>query len=160
MFRKDKMQFGTRRYMPHLKPKTGWPELTALIDVLFLALLFFALSSSFVRISGISVELPRIQAPNVADVERLVVTVTPSDDPKQSCQVYFQDKIMSFDMLQQEFFKLTDTSSKASIIISADRRVPFDTVARIMAFAESAKISSFIAVAPPDAKRETRFEQR
>jgi hypothetical protein len=29
-----------------------------------------------------------------------------------------------------------------------------------MALAESAKISSFIAVAPPDAKRETRFEQR
>ena len=67
---------------------------------------------------------------------------------------------MTVDMLKQQFFKLNDTSKQASIIICADRRVPFETVARIMAFAESAKISSFIALAPPDVKRETRFEQR
>ena len=153
-------KFGTRRYAPKLKPKTGWPELTALIDVLFLSLLFFALSGSFVRISGISVELPRMTAPNVADVERLVVTVSPPDMPGKPCQVYFQDRLMTLDMLQQQFFKLNDTSKQASIIICADRRVPFETVSRIMAFAESAKLSSFIALAPPDAKRETRFEQR
>lgn len=155
-----KIRFGTRRYAPKLKPKTGWPELTALIDVLFLSLLFFALSGSFVRISGIGVELPRMEAPNVADVERLVVTVSPPEVPGRPCQVYFQDKIMTVDMLKQQFFKLNDTSKQASIIICADRRVPFETVARIMAFAESAKISSFIALAPPDVKRETRFEQR
>lgn len=156
----NKLKFGTRRYKSRLKPKTGWPELTALIDVLFLALLFFALSGSFVRISGIGVELPRIQAPNVADVERLVVTVSPPDVPGKPCQVYFQDKLMTLDVLKEQFFKLNDSSRQASIIICADRRVPFETVARIMAFAESAKISSFIALAPPDAKRETRFEQR
>ena len=152
-------RIGQRRYAPSLKPKTGWPELTALIDVLFLILLFFALSGSFVRISGIGVELPRIQAPSVADVERLVVTVSPPEAPGKPCQVYFQDKLMSVEMLQQHFFKLNDTSNRASIIICADRRVPFETVARIMAFAEAAKISSFIALAPPDVKRETRFEQ-
>ena len=147
-----------RRYVTRLKPKTGWPELTALIDVLFLVLLFFALSSSFIRISGIGVELPKVQAPNVADVERFVVTVTAPDAPDKPCLVYFQDKLMSIDMLKQHFFKLNDNSAKASIIICADRRVPFDVVSQIMAFAESAKISSFIALAPPDVKKETRFE--
>ena len=67
---RNDLKFGSRRYAPKLKPKTGWPELTALIDVLFLSLLFFALSGSFVRVSGIGVELPRMEAPNVADVER------------------------------------------------------------------------------------------
>ena len=32
-------RIGRRRYAPTLKPKRGWPELTALIDVLFLVLL-------------------------------------------------------------------------------------------------------------------------
>ena len=152
-------KIGRRRYAPSLKPKSGWPELTALIDVLFLILLFFALSGSFVRISGIGVELPRIQAPSVANVERLVVTVSPPDAPGKPCQIFFQDKLVPLEMLRQNFFKLNDSSGRSSIIICADRRVPFDTVARIMASAEEAKISSFIALAPPNVKRETRFEQ-
>lgn len=155
----DKKNISQRRYAPTLKPKSGWPELTALIDVFFLVLLFFALSSSFVRISGIRVELPRIPAPSVATVERLVVTVTPPERPGKECQVYFQDKLMTLDLLKQQFFKLKDTARDANIVICADRRVPFETVSRIMAFAESAKISCFVALVPPDAKRETRFEQ-
>lgn len=158
MLNNDK-NIGKRRYAPTLKPKSGWPELTALIDVLFLVLLFFALSGSFVRISGIKVELPRTQAPTVATVERLVVTVSPPESPGKPCQVYFQDKRMTIDALKQQFFKLKDTSKEANIVICADRRVPFETVSQIMAFAESAQISSFIALAPPDVRRETRFEQ-
>lgn len=157
--RKRSTPVGKRRYAPTLKPKSGWPELTALIDVMFLALMFFALSGSFVRISGISVELPRVQAPDVADVERFVVTVSPPETPGKPCQVYFQDKLMSVELLQQHFSRLRDTSARASIIIFADRRVPFDAVSRIMAYAEAAKISSFIALAPPNAKQDTRFEQ-
>ena len=153
------ISIGKRRYAPSLKPKSGWPELTALIDVLFLSLLFFALSSSFVRVSGIGVELPRVPAPDVADVEKFVVTVAAPESPGKPCPVYFQDKLMTIDMLKIRFFRLNEKSPRASIIICADRRVPFDTVSRIMAIAESAKISSFIALAPPDAKRETRFEQ-
>jgi len=158
MLRQEK-NWGRRRYAPTLKPKAGWPELTALIDVLFLILLFFALSGSFVRVSGIGVELPRIQAPNIADVERLVVTVSPPDAHGKTCQIFFQDKLVTLEMLRQNFFRLNDSSGRPSIIICADRRVPFETVARIMASAEEAKIPSFIALAPPDAKRETRFEQ-
>ena len=158
MLRQEK-NFGRRRYAPTLKPKSGWPELTALIDVLFLILLFFALSGSFVRVSGIGVELPRIQAPNIADVERLVVTVSPPEAPGRPCQIFFQDKRVPLDMLRQNFFRLNDSSGRPSIIICADRRVPFETVTRVMAAAEEANISSFIALAPPDAKRETRFEQ-
>ena len=78
---RNDLKFGSRRYAPKLKPKTGWPEVTALIDVLFIMLLFFALSGSFVRISGIRVDLPRYTAPNKADVERLVVTVSPPEVP-------------------------------------------------------------------------------
>ena len=67
---------GARRYKPGLKPKSGWPELTALIDVLFLVLLFLFLSSSFVRVTGIRVNPPRVRPSSFADLERFVVTIT------------------------------------------------------------------------------------
>ena len=53
--------FGERRYRPRLKCFGGWPELTALVDILFLALLFFVLASSFVQVSGVRVSLPQEQ---------------------------------------------------------------------------------------------------
>ena len=152
-------KIGERRYQPTLKPKTGWPELTALIDVLFLTLLFFALSNSFVRVSGIGVELPRTAAPEVADIGRFVVTVVPSPTPDKSCLVYFQDRQVTLPILKERLFKLTDGSSKQSIIICADKRVPFDVVSQIMAMAGTAKLSSFIVLTPPETKQETRFEQ-
>jgi biopolymer transport protein ExbD len=67
---------------------------------------------------------------------------------------------MTMDMLKQEFFKLNDSSKRTSIVVYADRSVPFDTVSQVMALAGSAGISGFIALGTPDVKRETRFEQR
>ncbi|UKI33820.1 MAG: hypothetical protein L6W00_10595 [Lentisphaeria bacterium] len=68
---------GRRRYRTRLKPLSGWPEVIALVDIFFLALIFFFLSGSFVRVSGISVELPRVRPSNIADMEKFVVTITP-----------------------------------------------------------------------------------
>ena len=47
----------------------------------------------------------------------------------------------------------------ASVIIRADQRVAFETVAEVMAMAEAAKLSSFLAVMPPSARQETVFGQ-
>ena len=72
---------GRRRYCTRLKPLSGWPGVTALVDIFFLALIFFFLSGSFVRVSGISVELPRVRPSNIADMEKFVVTITPPAAP-------------------------------------------------------------------------------
>lgn len=152
------MIIGSRRYCTRLKPRHGWPELTALVDICFLALLFFVLSSSFVRVSGISVDLPRMKVSNMASLERYVVTVTPPDTANAAGQIYFRDRLVDHDGLRQELSRLHDRSKRVSVIIRADKSVPFSRVAEVMAIAESSKISSFIAVAPPAERQVTGFE--
>ncbi len=93
-------EIGKRRYRTRLTPHCGWPELTALVDILFIALLFFVLSSSFVRVSGISVELPRVKAPNIADLERFIISVAPSPSGAES-RIPFRDQPDSADTLRQ-----------------------------------------------------------
>ncbi|MBO5990419.1 MAG: biopolymer transporter ExbD [Lentisphaeria bacterium] len=139
-----------RRYRTRLKYFKRWPELTALLDVLCLLLLFFALAGSFIRIPGIGVELPRIAAPEVAELERFVVSVTPPAKEGAECQFYFKDKVVTFDELKHEFSTIKDKSVKRTVIICADSKVPFDTVAQVLAAAEAAELSSFIAVMPPE----------
>lgn len=155
----DKNLTRRRRYRTRLKPFCNWPEMTSMLDVLFLALLFFALSSSFIRIPGIGVELPRLEAPQVAELERFVVSITPPPLEGKSCQFYFKDKLVSLEELKHEFFRISENSASRSIVICADRRVPFDVVTQVMAVAESAKLPSFIAVMPPEVRREVIIEK-
>lgn len=63
-----------RRYRSRLTPLTGRPDLTPLINVMFLVLIFFMLSSSFVQVSGIRVDLPEVNAPSSIDIEKFIVS--------------------------------------------------------------------------------------
>jgi len=145
------------RYQTKLRALHGWPEMVAAIDLFFLILLFLVVSSSVVRVSGISVELPRLKATNSADMGKFIVTITPPPAPDRDCQFYFQDKPLTAEALRQQLSLLHDRKTQG-IIIRADKRVPFEVVAEVMTIAESARLNSFIAVIPPSSNTETHFE--
>jgi len=153
-------QLGQRRYRTRLKTMSGWPDLTALVDILFLALLFFALASRVVQVSGISVALPQVKAQNTVSLERFVISITPPEpggDPRGT--IYFRDRrFPDAKSLRNELAALHNSSKKASVVIRADRGVPFETVAEVMATAEEAGMPSFIAVIPPENTPSTTFE--
>ncbi len=154
-----KTEIGKRRYRTRLTPRSGWPELTVVIDVLFLALIFFFLSNSFVRVSGISVALPQVSASNVVDMEKFIVTIVPPQHHGGSCLLYFNEQPVTTELLKQRLGELRGRARSASVIIRADRAVPFETVTEVMSLAAAARLASFIAVAPPSEKPETVFGQ-
>lgn len=157
--RADSIQ-NVRRYRTRLRLLSGWPELTALIDILFLALLVFVISSSFVRVSGISVELPRLPAPDTAVLERYIVTITPPDQEHPQGTIYYRDKQVNHEELRRRLSEVHDRAKQASVVIRADRRVPFSEVATVMAIAEAAQLPSFIAVLSSDDRRSASFEKQ
>ncbi len=152
----SKLKIGQRRYRPRLQPYTGWPSWLPLIDILFLMVLFIYVSKSFVQVSGFKVDLPRVSAPIAADMEKYIITVVPNG--REAALIYYQDDRVRMEELPQRLFQLHDASQHAAVIIRADRGVPFDTVARIMAIAERAEVPSFIAVASPEDKPGKTFE--
>lgn len=150
---------GRRRYASRLKCRSGWPEVTALVDILFLAMLFFVLASSFVRVSGVRVSLPQVKARNTAALERFVVSLTPPEaGGNPGGNIYFRDKLCNIDELRKELSLLHDRSKQATIIIRADRNVPFERVAEVMAITEAAQLPSFVAVTQPEETLSTPIE--
>ena len=143
-----------RRFRPRLKRLAGMPPMVAAIDIFFLTLLFFMLSSSFVQVSGIKVDLPRAETPVAADIEKFIVTIAWSANGPQT---YFNDRPVSHEKLKEELARISGISKSAMIVIRADRRVPFEPVTEVMTMAEKAKLASFIAVMPPRTDRETSF---
>lgn len=148
-----------RRYRPRLQAKHGWPVLTALIDLLFLLVMFMVLSLGSTKLSGIAVELPRFAAGKLEQVDKFVVSLTKPVGSEAS-QIYFQDNPVTRNQLAEELQKLRQSKIRRAIIIRADRSVPFDDVMAIMGVAENAGLSSFLATSPAaESIGEAAFEQ-
>ena len=54
-------------------------ELTPLIDCVFLLLIFFMLTSSFILVPGINVKLPKAVTSQQISIQRVVIVVTSED---------------------------------------------------------------------------------
>lgn len=152
----NESSFGSRRYRPRIRPRHGWPEVTALLDIMFLALLFFVLSSNAAKVSGISVDLPRTSAGRVMQLERFVISLVPNAEGN-GYTIFFQDRLVDLRVLAEELLKMSRNRNSA-VIIRADRRVSFEYVTEVMALAENAGVTCLLATVP-DQRRDAKFEQ-
>ncbi len=133
----------------------GWPNMTALIDVMFLMLIFFMISSSFVQLSGIKVDLPKVGTTNTLDVEKFVLTVVELD---KHWEIYFNDQVIGdWDKLREKLADISSVSSTGTVIVRADRKVPFAILSKIMVLAEQSDLSVFLATLPTKQKAAATF---
>jgi len=96
-----------------------------LINVIFLVVLFFTLSSRFVLQPGLAVTLPASSFTLAPRVEAQIVSVTAAPVPV----IYHRDQRVSLEELRQ---RLADTKVRErSLIIKADKNTPYDLVVKI-----------------------------
>ena len=110
----------TTRYNPELF------NLIPLINVLFLTLAFAALSQSFIVQPGLSVVLPVSSFALSPERHPQIVSITAGALPT----IYFRDKKVALDKLES---LLSEPNIKdRSLIIRADKAVPYDLVSNVM----------------------------
>jgi biopolymer transport protein ExbD len=96
-----------------------------LINVIFLVVLFFVLSSRFVLQPGLAVTLPASSFTLGPRVDAQIVSITAAPVPA----IYHRDQRVSLDELRQ---RLADTKVRErSLIIKADKNTPYDLVVKI-----------------------------
>ncbi|MBR4884530.1 MAG: biopolymer transporter ExbD [Lentisphaeria bacterium] len=156
MIRSETASIASRRYRTKLRDHNGFPYCVALLDLLFLLLLFVAMSTQVIRISGIKVDLPQADAPQESVLGKLIVTITPGEY-ENDCRYYFRDREIKLDGLRQIFSQQTERNKK-TVIIRSDRKVPAGVLHELISSIHEANMSVLIAVQPPDARPEMHFE--
>ncbi|MEA2013254.1 MAG: biopolymer transporter ExbD [Verrucomicrobiota bacterium] len=142
------------KYKTNLKIVSGNIDLAALIDVVFLLLIFFLLSSSLVFQPGIPVDLPEIQNKSMRAADKLVITLTKDN------YIFFNDKQLSWNNLEKElreeirkitnrntkcFAKKTSaTTSSVTVILSADKNVRYEQIVKVMDLARSLNVGVYL----------------
>ncbi|MBR2906125.1 MAG: biopolymer transporter ExbD [Lentisphaeria bacterium] len=139
---------------PALKAASPFPELIPFVNVFFLLLIFFVMGSSFVSVSAIPVTLPRTANAGIYSVKKYIITV----DDKGT--IYFNDVIIeNMDTLKTRL--LSDvrgiSDGTGSIVLRADLRTNFGTIAKIMALADELNINTFILAGKNEEEKKTSF---
>ena len=101
-------------------------ELTPLIDVIFILLLFFSVSTTLItNKQGIKIQLP--EAETVNENKKGVIL---SIDANQT--IYFEDKKISMDLIQGKVKQQLGTNANLQIILNAHRGTPYHIVIKAM----------------------------
>ncbi|MBN1492653.1 MAG: biopolymer transporter ExbD [Candidatus Omnitrophica bacterium] len=98
-------------------------DMTPLIDVVFLLLIFFMVTSTFVHISGIRVRLPDAESAKLIDKETGLKI-----DIDARGRYFIDENNTSFERLVEIFVK---QKKDTVITISADKQVAFESVMQV-----------------------------
>ena len=111
------------KFNRHLKIEKGLIDLTPLVNVFFLLLIFFIFTSSFIFQPGIRVALPKVVTSEVIPEESVVITVTKDN------KIYLNDREISSDELSPSLRLIV--KEKASLLIKADSQASLGRVVEI-----------------------------
>lgn len=140
-----------RIFNTNLKIIKGRPDLTPMIDVVFLLLIFFMLSSSFVQVSGITVNLPDAVVSSETSVNKLVVSIDRQN------KFYFNEIPMTWNILREQLQKCKLQWNADTVIIRADKRTEYGVVVRIMSLARSLDLNVYVATVDSQSKKEVIY---
>lgn len=101
-------------------------NLTSLIDVLFILIIFFTVSSTFLEQPGIELKLPEAESSEGHTAQKIIIYV----DRNQN--VFLNDDIVSINNLISEVKNLANFQKDKSIILKADADVTHGMIIQIM----------------------------
>jgi len=110
-------------------------DMTSMLDIVFIMLIFFIVTSSFVRESGVEVNRP--QASNVVSQAGagIFIAITSNND------IYIDKRMVDVERVQATLEHLLLSQPDASLVIQADEHAFNGTVVKVMDAANGAGVS-------------------
>ena len=128
------MQFRVKRY---IKPVIN---IASLVDVLFLLLIFFMVTSAFVEQPNIKLELPATRHSEVSKVERTVLTIS-----RDGQFISLRRNLLDKQDLEKELRRLMLDTGDEVLVLKADKMVPYGDVVDVMDYAKGAGFKKVVA---------------
>ena len=130
------------RFKGHLEFEKGQLDIAPLIDVVFLLLIFFMLTSSYIFQPGIKINLPKAVTSEVIRERDLVITVSAEN------LIYLNDHSVSLKELESHLEKAAGKGWP--LLIKADRKASLGKVVRIWDMSREAGLTQInIATTQP-----------
>lgn len=114
-------------------------DITPMIDLVFLLVIFFMVTSSLGKISSINVNLPRADKSDENITGEAVVSINKDNE------IFFNDVKVDSSKIQEEAEKLADFKGK--IIIRADKESNYESVVSVIDALNKKGVKNFVLAA-------------
>ena len=107
-------------------------DITSLIDVAFLLVIFLVVSTTFIKERGLDLDLPKAKKGSSAKEEALTVEMTDGG------KIYFRGDTYTPEALVAALSKAIEESTSKNVVLKADKRAAHGDVVRVMEAAKQA----------------------
>jgi len=101
-------------------------NLTPMLDVVFIMLIFFIVTTSFVKEAGIQVNRPSASTAEQKGKANIMVAIRSNDE------IWIDKRIVDLRAVRANIEKLKSLNSQNSIVIQSDKEAKTDTLIKVM----------------------------
>jgi biopolymer transport protein ExbD len=130
------------RIQIHSSPITSFATIS-LTDIIFLLLVFFLLSSTFVLQPGIKVQLPTIISQDISSEKSIIISIT------KDGIIYLNDEVVNSVELGSKVRRMVLDVGNPIIVLRADKAVIVDKLVEVMDIAKVAGAEKFVIASVP-----------
>lgn len=119
-------------------------SITPLIDVLFILIIFFTISSTFLEQPGIKLDLPKASTSQPERIEKWILNI--SSDGK----IFLGAQEFTRDNLGEALSEVMKPLKEKSLIINADSRAQHGLIVEVMDIARQSGVAKLVISADPE----------
>lgn len=123
------------------KSKNAELNMGPLIDMVFILLIFFLVTTSFVRESGVEVKRPIASTAEKQEKTTLIVAVT------EGGMIYIDEKLIDIRSVRSTMERFKVENPKGNVVITADRNSLFGVSIEVLDEVRAAGISNVVVAA-------------
>lgn len=124
------------------------PAITPLIDIVFLLLIFFMLTSHFHVASGVPIRLPKVSKSAYEGKSQEIICAIDREG-----HIYLKGEKTDLKVLGPKLQALAKKGELVQLVLQADKEVKHGRVVQVMDLAKSAGVSSIIIAAQWDPRK-------
>lgn len=121
-------------------------NITSLIDVMFLLLIFFMVSSTFLERPGMKLDLPQAGSSEAVVVKDLILQMLADG------KLVLNDNDIKLDRIIDEFKTMMSRNKSETLILQADKKVSHGDVVSVLDMAKKAGIKKLVIATRPQEK--------
>ncbi|HPG38631.1 MAG TPA: biopolymer transporter ExbD [bacterium] len=120
------------------KKKSLGLNITSLIDVMFILLLFYVVSSTFVEQPGMKLELPSIKSQEVTRVENLMMYIS------KEGEIHLGETLVTLETLPAEIERMIPEIGEKTLVLKADKATEHGLIVQIMDIAKRSGLKKIV----------------
>lgn len=132
------------KFKRHYNITKGELNLAPLVDVIFLQLIYFMLTSSFIMQPGIKIKLPKATTTETIKKEEVFVSIS------QEGIIFYKGQPVTLKELEKIFKKKKGSNSQITLVVKADRNTRHGRVVQVMDTARREGIDKIAIATMPE----------